>query len=81
MTTPSGLLCRMRNFLAWERQGVGRWADMADVEFGPNDMVKPFENEYGEPMIFLNSAEAHWLMGCFKSTERWRLPVEPSGLS
>ncbi|MFJ2159774.1 hypothetical protein [Streptomyces sp. NPDC087856] len=36
---------RMRNLLVWERQGVGRWADMADVEFGPNDMVQPFENE------------------------------------
>lgn len=110
----------MRNFLVWERQGVGRWADMANVEFAPNDIVKPFENEYGEPMIFwqqrgepfavllhhdldwdpvrvqermlrldpipmigsviLNSAEAHWLMGCFKSTEWWRRPVEQSGL-
>ncbi|GAA2665096.1 hypothetical protein GCM10009864_37520 [Streptomyces lunalinharesii] len=38
--------------LVWERQGVGRWADMADVMFTPNDIVKPFENEYGEPMIF-----------------------------
>lgn len=111
----------IRNFLVWERQGVGRWADMADVEFAPNDVVKPFENECGEPMIFwqqrgepfavllhhdldwhpvrvqermlrfdpipmigdviLDSAEAHWLMGCFKSTEWWRRPVERSGLA
>ncbi|MFG2650202.1 DUF4365 domain-containing protein [Streptomyces sp. NPDC048436] len=108
----------IRNSLVWERQGVGRWADMADVVFAPNDIVKPFENEYGEPMIFwqqrgepfavllhhdldwdpvrvqermlrfdpipmignviLNSAEAHWLMGCFKSTEWWRRPAEQS---
>ncbi|MFC0600198.1 DUF4365 domain-containing protein [Streptomyces palmae] len=106
----------MRNYLAWERQGLGRWADMADVEFAPNDIVKPFENDCGEPMVFwqkrgepfavllhhdldwypvriqepmlrfwpipsiggtiLNEAEAHWLMGCFKSTEWWRRPVE-----
>ncbi|CAL9564795.1 hypothetical protein SUDANB9_04684 [Streptomyces sp. enrichment culture] len=92
---------------------------MADVEFSPNDIVKPFENELGEPMIFwqqrgepfsvllhhdldwspvrvresmlrfepipmigdviLDSAEAHWLMGCFKSTEWWRRPVESVG--
>ncbi|MFJ6842711.1 DUF4365 domain-containing protein [Streptomyces griseoluteus] len=111
----------MRSFLFWERQGVGRWADMADVEFAPKDIVKPFENEYGEPMIFwqqrgesfavllhhdldwdpvrvqesmlrffpvpmignviLNSAEAHWLMGCFKSTEWWRRPAEQSDLA
>lgn len=106
----------MRNSLVWERRGVGRWADMADVMFTPNDIVKHFENEYGEPMIFwqqpgdplavllhhdldwepvrireemlrfdpipmigtviLNRAEAHWLMGCFKSTEWWRRTVE-----
>ncbi|MCL6297623.1 DUF4365 domain-containing protein [Streptomyces kronopolitis] len=111
----------VRNFLVWERQGVGRWADMANVEFASNDIVKPFENEYGEPMIFwqqrgepfavllhhdldwdpvriqermlrfgpipmigsviLNSAEAHWLMGCFKSTEWWRRPVEYGDLA
>ncbi|GLW16265.1 hypothetical protein Stsp01_30080 [Streptomyces sp. NBRC 13847] len=111
----------VRNFLVWERQGVGRWADMANVEFASNDIVRPFENEYGEPMIFwqqrgepfavllhhdldwdpvriqermlrfgpipmigsviLNSAEAHWLMGCFKSTEWWRRPVEYGDLA
>lgn len=117
--TVESFVQRMRNYLAWERQGVGRWADMADVEFSPNDIVKPFENELGEPMIFwqqrgepfsvllhhdldwspvrvresmlrfepipmigdviLDSAEAHWLMGCFKSTEWWRRPVESVG--
>ncbi|MFE2073321.1 DUF4365 domain-containing protein [Streptomyces misionensis] len=111
----------MRNSLVWERQGVGRWADMADVMFTPNDIVRPFENEYGEPMIFwqqpgeplavllhhdldwdpvcvqkemlrfdpipmistaiLNSAEAHWLMGCFASTEWWRRSLEQTDLS
>ncbi|MFE2290246.1 DUF4365 domain-containing protein [Streptomyces sp. NPDC059452] len=108
----------IRDLLVWERQGVGRWADMADVEFAPNDIVKPFENECGEPMIFwqqrgepfavllhhdldwepvriqermlcfspipmigdviLDSAEAYWLMGCFKSTEWWRRPIGQS---
>ncbi|MFG2926968.1 DUF4365 domain-containing protein [Streptomyces achromogenes] len=106
----------MRRYLAWERKGVGRWADMADVEFATDDIVKPFENEYLEPMVFwqrrgepravllhhdldwepvpieetmlrfrpipsvghiiLNDAEAHWLMGCFKSTEWWRRPID-----
>ncbi|MFG3196570.1 DUF4365 domain-containing protein [Streptomyces sp. NPDC048208] len=106
----------MTHYLARERQGVGRWADMADVEFAPDDIVKPFENEVYEPMVFwqrrgephavllhhdldwqpvpiqewmlrlgpipfvrdiiLDSAEAHWLMGCFKSTEWWRRPIE-----
>ncbi|GAA2972613.1 hypothetical protein GCM10020227_46580 [Streptomyces flavovirens] len=110
----------VRSCLVRERQGVGRWADMADVEFAANDIVKPFENEYGEPMIFwqqrgepfavllhhdldwdpvrvdermlrfvpipmighviLNNAEAHWLAGCFASTEWWRRPVEHSDL-
>ncbi|KUL36364.1 hypothetical protein ADL22_24800 [Streptomyces sp. NRRL F-4489] len=105
----------MRRYLAWEREGVGRWADMAGVEFAPDDIVKPFENEVGEPMVFwqrrgeqhatllhhdmdweplairegmlrfkpipligdaiLDEAEAHWLMGCFKSTEWWRRPI------
>ncbi|MTE21223.1 DUF4365 domain-containing protein [Streptomyces sp. TRM43335] len=107
---------KMRNYLARERQGVGRWADMAGVEFAPNDIVKFFENEVAEPMVFwqrrgepyatllhhdldwepvpvqewmlrfepipsighviLDLAEAHWLMGCFKSTEWWRRPAE-----
>lgn len=89
---------------------------MADVEFAPDDIVKPFENEVYEPMVFwqrrgqpyavllhhdldwepvpiqeemlrfwpipsvgqviLDIAEAHWLMGCFKSTEWWRRPIE-----
>ncbi|WP_175412741.1 DUF4365 domain-containing protein [Streptomyces sp. TRM64462] len=106
----------MRHYLTRERQGVGRWADMADVEFAPDDIVKPFENELHEPMVFwqrrgqphavllhhdldwepvpiqermlrfepipsvghviLDTAEAHWLMGCFKSTEWWRRPIE-----
>ncbi|PBC82671.1 protein of unknown function [Streptomyces sp. 2224.1] len=106
----------MRHYLAREREGVGRWADMADVEFAPDDIVKPFENEVYEPMVFwqrrgqpyavllhhdldwepvpiqeemlrfwpipsvgqviLDIAEAHWLMGCFKSTEWWRRPIE-----
>ncbi|MFI6489375.1 DUF4365 domain-containing protein [Streptomyces sp. NPDC050564] len=106
----------MRHYLAREREGVGRWADMADVEFAPDDIVKPFENEILEPMVFwqrrgqpyavllhhdldwepvpiqelmlrfepipsvgdviLDIAEAHWLMGCFKSTEWWRRPIE-----
>lgn len=43
---------RMRSYLAREREGVGRWADMADVEFAPNDIVKPFTNDCGEPMVF-----------------------------
>lgn len=43
---------RMRDYLAREREGVGRWADMADVDFEPNDIVKPFVNEVGEPMVF-----------------------------
>ncbi|MGK4582746.1 hypothetical protein [Kitasatospora sp. HPMI-4] len=91
---------------------------MANVEFAPNDIVKPFKNDYGEPMVFwqkrgepfavllhhdldwdpvpvqewmlrfglipsigdiiLDEAEAHWLMGCFKATEWWRRPAEPS---
>ncbi|MFI6584743.1 DUF4365 domain-containing protein [Embleya sp. NPDC050493] len=108
----------MRHYLIREREGVGRWADMADVEFAPEDIVKPFQNEYGEPMVFwqrrgepfavllhhdldwdpvpvqermlrfepipsignviLNTAEAHWLMGCFKSTEWWRRPIGQS---
>lgn len=42
----------MRHYLAREREGVGRWADMADVEFAPGDIVKPFENEVYEPMVF-----------------------------
>lgn len=106
----------MRHYLAREREGVGRWADMADIEFAPDDIVKPFENEVLEPMVFwqrrgephavllhhdldwkpvaiqermlrfepipsvgdviLDIAEAHWLMGCFKSTEWWRRPIE-----
>ncbi|MFF9107145.1 DUF4365 domain-containing protein [Streptomyces sp. NPDC014805] len=106
----------MRHYLTREREGVGRWADMADVEFAPDDIVKPFENEVREPMVFwqsrgqsyavllhhdldwepvpiqermlrfqpipsvgqviLDIAEAHWLMGCFKSTEWWRRPLE-----
>ncbi|MDF0371375.1 MULTISPECIES: DUF4365 domain-containing protein [Streptomyces] len=107
----------MRRYLAREREGVGRWADMANVEFAPDDIVKPFENEVHEPMVFwqrrgepyavllhhdldwepvhiqegmlrfepipwvgnviLDIAEAHWLMGCFKSTEWWRRPIDP----
>ncbi len=106
----------MRRYLAREREGVGRWADMANVEFAPDDIVKPFENEVHEPMVFwqrrgephavllhhdldwepvriqegmlrfepipwvgnviLDIAEAHWLMGCFKSTEWWRRPID-----
>ncbi|MFI0940768.1 DUF4365 domain-containing protein [Streptomyces sp. NPDC021020] len=42
----------MRWRLTREREGVGRWADMADVEFAPDDIVKPFENEVFEPMVF-----------------------------
>ncbi|MER5808381.1 hypothetical protein ABT143_09345 [Streptomyces sp. NPDC002033] len=42
----------MRSYLAWERGGVGRWADTADVEFAPDDIVRPFENDCGEPMAF-----------------------------
>ncbi|WP_190189804.1 DUF4365 domain-containing protein [Streptomyces minutiscleroticus] len=42
----------MRHYLAWEREGVGRWADMADVEFAPGDIVRSFENEVAEPMVF-----------------------------
>ncbi|RLV08985.1 hypothetical protein CTZ27_09715 [Streptomyces griseocarneus] len=42
----------MRHYLAREREGVGRWADMADIEFAPDDIVKPFENEHFEPMVF-----------------------------
>ncbi|MFE7181229.1 DUF4365 domain-containing protein [Streptomyces erythrochromogenes] len=111
---------RMRSYLAREREGVGRWADMADVEFAPNDIVKPFTNDCGEPMVFwqkrgdpfavllhhdldwepvriqeqmlrlelipsigdiiLDGAEAHWLMGCFKSTEWWRRPTKDRSL-
>ncbi|MGI5445217.1 hypothetical protein ACQEVM_05625 [Streptomyces sp. CA-243310] len=117
-STSEAFVQAMRTYLAWEREGVGRWADMADVEFGPNDIVKPFENDCGEPMVFwqkrgepfavllhhdfdwdpvriqermlrldlvpsigpliLDTAEAHWLMGCFKSTEWWRRPAEQS---
>ncbi|MFF9900944.1 DUF4365 domain-containing protein [Streptomyces longispororuber] len=106
----------MHHYLVRERQGVGRWADMAGVEFAPDDIVKPFENEVYEPMVFwqrrgepfavllhhdldwepvriqermlhfeplpsvgnviLDIAEAHWLMGCFRSTEWWRRPVK-----
>ncbi|GLF94057.1 DUF4365 domain-containing protein [Streptomyces yaizuensis] len=106
----------MRGYLIREREGVGRWADMANVEFTPGDIVKPFENEVSEPMVFwqrrgephavllhhdldwepvriqegmlrfhpiatighiiLDTAEAHWLMSCFKSTEWWRRPIE-----
>ncbi len=119
-STSQAFVQNMRSYLAREREGVGRWADMADVEFAPNDIVKPFVNDCGEPMVFwqkrgepfavllhhdldwdpvriqeqmlrldllpsigdiiLDSAEAHWLMGCFKSTEWWRRPVEESGL-
>ncbi|MGW3494018.1 DUF4365 domain-containing protein [Streptomyces sp. NPDC001020] len=42
----------MRHRLVREREGVGRWADMADVEFAPDDIVKPFENDCDEPMVF-----------------------------
>ncbi|MFE1349873.1 hypothetical protein ACFW57_35385, partial [Streptomyces sp. NPDC058757] len=28
--------------------------------------------------VILDSAEAHWLMGCFKSTEWWRRPLQGS---
>ncbi|MCQ0023939.1 hypothetical protein M4914_13905 [Streptomyces somaliensis DSM 40738] len=110
---------RMRNHLAREREGVGRWADMADADFESNDIVKPFTSEVGEPVVLrqkpgepfavllhhdlawepvriqeqvlrldlipsigdviLDGAEAHWLMGCFKSTEWWRRPVEGDG--
>ncbi|MFD8594491.1 DUF4365 domain-containing protein [Kitasatospora sp. NPDC059646] len=105
----------IRTYLRWERQGVARWADMADVEFAHNDTVKSFVNDCGEPMVFqqghgktfavllhhdldwepfritesmlhleplpmlgpipkiggivLDSAEAHWLTACFKTTE------------
>ncbi|MFJ1915103.1 hypothetical protein ACIOGX_24600 [Streptomyces sp. NPDC088147] len=31
--------------------------------------------------VILNDAQAHWLMGCFKSTEWWRRPIEQSDLS
>ncbi|MFC7261255.1 DUF4365 domain-containing protein [Streptomyces lutosisoli] len=43
---------RARRYVELEREGLGRWADMAGVEFGETDIVKPFENEYGEPMVF-----------------------------
>ncbi|GAQ57832.1 DUF4365 domain-containing protein [Streptomyces sp. LBUM 1476] len=106
---------KMRLYLTWEREGVGRWVDMADVEFSQGDIVKPFENDVYEPMVFwqrrgepsatllhhdldwvpiriqehmlyfepipfigdviLDTSEAHWLMGCFKSTEWWRRPL------
>lgn len=50
----------MRHNLAREREGVGRWADMADVQFAPEDIVKPFENEVFEPMVFWQRrGEAH----------------------
>ncbi|WP_234386052.1 DUF4365 domain-containing protein [Streptomyces lydicus] len=115
-TNLSAFVQNMRHYLAREREGVGRWADMADVEFAPGDIVKPFENEVCEPMVFwqrrgqphavllhhdldwepvpiqeemlrfwpipsvghviLDIAEAHWLMGCFKSTEWWRRPIK-----
>lgn len=119
-STADAFVQTMRTYLAWEREGVGRWADMADVEFAAGDIVKPFENDCGEPMVFwqkrgepfavllhhdfdwdpvpiqermlrldlipsigpliLDTAEAHWLMGCFKSTEWWRRPVDRSAM-
>lgn len=106
----------MRRRLSREREGVCRWADMADVDFAPDDIVKPFENEVFEPMVFwqrrgdpysvllhhdldwepirikeemlrfqplpsvghivLDDAEAHWLLGCFKSTGWWRRTID-----
>ncbi|WP_344599254.1 DUF4365 domain-containing protein [Streptomyces glaucus] len=115
-TNVDAFVTSMRHRLAWEREGVGRWADMADVEFAAGDIVKAFENEHFEPMVFwqrrgephavllhhdldwepvaieewmlhfkpipfigpiiLDEAEAHWLMGCFKSTGWWRRPIE-----
>ncbi|MFJ5923159.1 hypothetical protein ACIQF6_11190 [Kitasatospora sp. NPDC092948] len=41
----------IRTCLPWERQGVARWADMADVEFAKSDIVKSFVNDCGEPVL------------------------------
>lgn len=50
--TVAGFVKQARRYVALEREGLGRWADMAGVEFGERDIVKPFENEAFEPMVF-----------------------------